>query len=93
MLTVRNLELKRTFVGGDYRNMKFTTTAEVQIGVGYSSKAILTLTDEQTAKVVDFILGLIRESMSVEMEKPEPIEDAPARHVAVEVDDSVLEPL
>lgn len=77
MLTIRDLELKRTFVGGDYRKTKYITTAEVKIGGGYN-KATVTLTDDQTAKAVGFILGLIRESLTVDLEVPEPVEeDAP----------------
>lgn len=77
MLTIHDLELKRQFIGGEYRNFKFVTTADVRIGSSYSSKARVTLSDEQTAKAVDFILGLIREEMTVELEQPEPIVEAP----------------
>lgn len=75
MLTIRNLELKRTYIGGDYRKTKFVTTAEVQIGSSYGSKATMTLTDEQTDKAIGFILGMIREGLTVEMEKPEIVEE------------------
>ena len=60
MLVIRDLELSRTYIGGDYRNWKFQTTAKVQIG-GYYSDATVKLTDEQTARAVDFIVGMIRE--------------------------------
>jgi hypothetical protein len=80
MLIIRNLELKRVFVDNDFRKTKFETTADVQIGNSYGSKAAVTLTDEQTAKAVDFIIGMIREGLTVEMEKPveEPAPVAPA---------------
>lgn len=79
MLTIRDLELKRIFVGGDWRRTKFVTTAEVRIGSGYANKATVTLTDEQTAKAIDFILGMIRDGLTVEMEAPEVIEDEPEK--------------
>jgi len=71
MITIRDLELKRTFVGRDFYNMKYVTTADVQIGTGYN-KTLITLTDEQTQKAVDFILDLIREGLTVALEIPEP---------------------
>lgn len=94
MLTIRNIELSRTYIGGDYRRPKFQTVAEVKIGEGYQPTVKITLTDEQTDKAVAFILGLIRESLTVEMEKLEPVEDAveiPAPEFVEPV--PVLEPL
>jgi propanediol utilization protein len=75
MLTVCNLELKRTYIGGDYKKPKFETTAQLRIGERYAAKTTVTLTDEQTKKAVEFILGMIREGLTVEMEKPEPVEE------------------
>ena len=75
MITIRDLELKKTFVSGDYRRTKFQTTAELMIGERYGSKATITLTDEQTDKVLQFVIGLLRESLTVELQKPEPIEE------------------
>ena len=86
MLTIRNLELSRTFIGGDYRKTKYLTKADVGIGKGYN-KAEITLTDEQTAKAVAFILDIIRESLFVEMEKPEPVEDGPIAPIYAMISD------
>lgn len=73
MLTIRNLELSRIYIAGDYRKPRFQTVVEVKIGEGYSPSSKLTLSDEQTNKAVAFILDLIREGLTVEMEKPEPV--------------------
>jgi hypothetical protein len=78
MLTIRNLELSRTYINGDWRKPKYATKAEVKIGKEYSATAHVTLTDEQTDKAVAFIVELIRESLSVELEVPAPVEEAPA---------------
>jgi hypothetical protein len=93
MLTIRNIELSRTFINGDYRKMKYATKAEVQIGTSYGSTAHINLTDDQTARAVAFILEMIREGLSVEMEKPAPIEDEPVPIEPVARDTADMEPL
>ena len=92
MLVIRDLELKRTFVGGDFRKTKYVTTAEVKIGSAYN-KATVTLTDEQTAKAVEFILGLIRESLTVDLEIPEPVEEVYSPSPEVSARLSEMEPI
>lgn len=93
MLTIRNIDLSRTFIGGDYRKTKYVTKAEVQIGSSYGSTAHISLTDDQTARAVAFILEMIREGLSVEMEKPAPIEDEPVPAEPVVLDAADMEPL
>lgn len=78
MLTVQNIEVSSAYVGGNYWLKKYETKLSLKVRGSYSSDTTITLSDEQTDKIVAFIVETAKESLTFEHAKPmdPPVEEA-----------------
>lgn len=68
MLTITDITVRKS-----YPAMAFETNLDVQVGDKSYNRATVQLTDEQTQKVVDLIVALASETLTLAVAKPEPV--------------------
>ncbi len=77
MLTITNIELGGHYPTGDYKLRVYRTVVELNLGESYN-RAKVTLSDEQTDRIVEFIRNMIGGSIAVGVSGPtrEEVEEA-----------------
>ena len=72
MLKITDINVSKSYRGGDYCQPFYQTTLGVQIATSYD-RVKVGLSDEQTARIVAFILATATEGLTVELEQHEPV--------------------
>lgn len=69
MLTIQDIEVGRTYVGGKYWQPKYETKLKLRLEGSYSDTSI-TLTDAQTNQIIAHIVELAGERLTLQHAEP-----------------------
>lgn len=71
MITIHDIEVKKAFRGGKYWDSFYETKLKVRLADSYSDLTI-SLTEDQTAKIVDQILEFAKSNLTFEHHRLDP---------------------